>query len=122
MDSDLVSRATFKDYYYAWNAQYSPAVIISKDSYENDALYVSVRNDGAIYSDPTSYTLYKKVGEVMINGSKRAMYALLPKRGWSDRDGLNIYEAGDINLNVNGIPMSQDVVESQLNKLMQYLD
>ena len=122
MDSDLVSRATFKDYYYAWNAQYSPAVIISKDSYENDALYVSVRNDGAIYSDPTSYTLYKKVGEVMINGSKRAMYALLPKRGWSDRDGLNIYEAGDINLNVNGIPMSQDVVENQLNKLMQYLD
>lgn len=122
MDSDLVSRATFKDYYYAWNAQYSPAVIISKDSYENDALYVSVRNDGAIYSDPTSYTLYKKVGEVMINGSKRAMYALLPKRGWSDRDGLNIYEAGDINLNVNGIPMSQDVVESQFNKLMQYLD
>lgn len=122
MDSDLVSRATFKDYYYAWNAQYSPAVIISKDSYENDALYVSVRNDGAIYSDPTSYTLYKKVGEVMINGSKRAMYALLPKRGWSDRDGLNIYEAGDINLNVNGIPMSQDVVESQLNKLMQYLN
>ena len=122
MDSDLISRATFKDYYYAWNAQYSPAVIISKDSHENDALYVSVRNDGAIYSDPTSYTLYKKVGEVMINGSKRAMYALLPKRGWSDRDGLNIYEAGDINLNVNGIPMSQDVVESQLNKLMQYLD
>lgn len=122
MDSDLVSRATFKDYYYAWNAQYSPAVIISKDSYENDALYVSVRNDGSIYNDPTSYTLYKKVGEVMINGSKRAMYALLPKRGWSDRDGLNIYEAGDINLNVNGIPMSQDVVESQLNKLMQYLD
>ena len=122
MDSDLISRATFKDYYYAWNAQYSPAVIISKDSHENDALYVSVRNDGAIYSDPTSYTLYKKVGEVMINGSKRAMYALLPKRGWSDRDGLNIYESGDINLNVNGIPMSQDVVESQLNKLMQYLD
>lgn len=122
MDSDLVSRATFKDYYYAWNAQYSPAVIISKDSYENDALYVSVRNDGAIYSDPTSYTLYKKVGQVMINGSKRAMYALLPKRGWSDRDGLNIYEAGDINLNVNGIPMSQDVVENQLNKLMYYLD
>lgn len=122
MDSDLVSRASFKDYYYAWNAQYSPAVIISKDSYENDALYVSVRNDGSIYNDPTSYTLYKKVGEVMINGSKRAMYALLPKRGWSDRDGLNIYEAGDINLNVNGIPMSQDVVESQLNKLMQYLD
>ena len=122
MDSDLISRATFKDYYYAWNAQYSPAVIISKDSYENDALYVSVRNDGAIYSDPTSYTLYKKVGDVMINGSKRAMYALLPKRGWSDRDGLNIYEAGDINLNVNGIPMSQDVIEGQLNKLMQYLD
>ena len=122
MDSDLVSRAIFKNYYYAWNAQYSPAVIISKDSYENDALYVSVRNDGSIYSDPTSYTLYKKVGEVMINGSKRAMYALLPKRGWSDRDGLNIYEAGDINLNVNGIPMSQEVVERQLNKLMQYLD
>lgn len=122
MDSDLISRATFKDYYYAWNAQYSPAVIISKDSYENDALYISVRNDGAIYSDPTSYTLYKKVGDVMINGSKRAMYALLPKRGWSDRDGLNIYEAGDINLNVNGIPMSQDVIEGQLNKLMQYLD
>ena len=23
----------------------------------------------------------------------------------------NIYEAGDINLNVNGIPMSQDIVE-----------
>lgn len=121
MDSDLISRATFKDYYYAWNAQYSPAVIISKDSYENDALYVSVRNDGAIYSDPTSYTLYKKVGEIMINESKRAVYALLPKRGWSDRDGLNIYEAGDINLNVNGIPMSQDIIEQQLNKLMQYL-
>lgn len=121
MDSDLISRATFKDYYYAWNAQYSPAVIISKDSYENDALYVSVRNDGAIYSDPTSYTLYKKVGEAMINESKRAVYALLPKRGWSDRDGLNIYEAGDINLNVNGIPMSQDIIEQQLNKLMQYL-
>lgn len=121
MDSDLISRATFKDYYYAWNAQYSPAVIISKDSHENDALYVSVRNDGAIYSDPTSYTLYKKVGEAMINESKRAVYALLPKRGWSDRDGLNIYEAGNINLNINGIPMSQDIIEQQLNKLMQYL-
>lgn len=121
MDSDLVSRATFKDYYYAFNAQYSPAVIISKDSHEHDALYVSVRNDGAVYSDPTSYTLYKKVGEAMINGSKRAVYALLPKRGWSDRDGLNIYEAGDINLSVNGIPMSQEVIESQLNKLMTYL-
>lgn len=121
MDIDLVSRATFKDYYYAFNAQYSPAVIISNDSHEHDALYVSVRNDGAVYSDPTSYTLYKKVGEVMINGSKRAVYALLPKRGWSDRDGLNIYEAGDINLNVNGIPMSQEVIESQLNKLMTYL-
>ena len=121
MDSDLVSRATFKDYYYAFNAQYSPAVIISKDSHEHDALYVSVRNDGAAYSDPTSYTLYKKVGEAMINGSKRAVYALLPKRGWSDRDGLNIYEAGDINLSVNGIPMSQEVIESQLNKLMTYL-
>nr|DAO24267.1 MAG TPA: hypothetical protein [Caudoviricetes sp.] len=57
----------------------------------------------------------------MINGSKRAVYALLPKRGWSDRDGLNIYEAGDINLGVNGIPMSQEVIESQLNKLMTYL-
>lgn len=121
MDSDLVSRATFKDYYYAFNAQYSPAVIISKDSHEHDALYVSVRNDGSAYSDPTSYTLYKKVGEAMINGSKRAVYALLPKRGWSDRDGLNIYEAGDINLGVNGIPMSQEVIESQLNKLMTYL-
>ena len=121
MDSDLVSRATFKDYYYAFNAQYSPAVIIGKDSHEHDALYVSVRNDGAAYSDPTSYTLYKKVGEAMINGSKRAVYALLPKRGWSDRDGLNIYEAGDINLSVNGIPMSQEVIETQLNKLMTYL-
>lgn len=121
MDSDLVSRATFKDYYYAFNAQYSPAVIISKDSHEHDALYVSVRNDGSTYSDPTSYTLYKKVGETMINGSKRAVYALLPKRGWSDRDGLNIYEAGDINLGVNGIPMSQEVIENQLNKLMTYL-
>lgn len=121
MDSDLVSRATFKDYYYAFNAQYSPAVIISKDSHEHDALYISVRNDGAVYSDPTSYTLYKKVGEAMINGSKRAVYALLPKRGWSDRDGLNIYEAGDINLNINGIPMSQEVIENQLNKLMAYL-
>lgn len=121
MDSDLVSRATFKDYYYAFNAQYSPAVIISKDSHEHDALYVSVRNDGSTYSDPTSYTLYKKVGEAMVNGSKRAVYALLPKRGWSDRDGLNIYEAGDINLSVNGIPMSQEVIESQLNKLMTYL-
>lgn len=121
MDSDLVSRATFKDYYYAFNAQYSPAVIISKDSHEHDALYISVRNDGAVYSDPTSYTLYKKVGEAMINGSKRAVYALLPKRGWSDRDGLNIYEAGDINLNINGIPMSQEVIEKQLNKLMTYL-
>lgn len=121
MDSDLVSRATFKDYYYAFNAQYSPAVIISKDSHEHDALYISVRNDGAIYSDPTSYTLYKKVGEAMINGSKRAVYALLPKRGWSDRDGLNIYEAGDINLNINGIPMSQEVIENQLSKLMTYL-
>lgn len=121
MDSDLISRATFKDYYYAFNAQYSPAVIISKDSHEHDSLYVSVRNDGAVYSDPTSYTLYKKVGEAMINGSKRAVYALLPKRGWSDRDGLNIYEAGDINLSVNGIPMSQEVIENQLNKLMTYL-
>lgn len=121
MDSDLVSRATFKDYYYAFNAQYSPAVIISKDSHEHDALYISVRNDGAIYSDPTSYTLYKKVGEAMINGSKRAVYALLPKRGWSDRDGLNIYEAGDINLNINVIPMSQEVIENQLSKLMTYL-
>lgn len=121
MDSDLVSRATFKDYYYAFNAQYSPAVIISKDSHEHDALYISVRNDGAVYSDPTSYTLYKKVGEAMINGSKRAVYALLSKRGWSDRDGLNIYEAGDINLNINGIPMSQEVIENQLNKLMTYL-
>lgn len=121
MDSDLISRATFKDYYYAFNAQYSPAVIISKDSHEHDALYISVRNDGAVYSDPTSYTLYKKVGEAMINGSKRAVYALLPKRGWSDRDGLNIYEAGDINLNINGIPMSQEVIENQLNKLMTYL-
>lgn len=122
MDSDLVSRATFKDYYYAFNAQYSPAVIISKDSHEHDALYISVRNDGAVYSDPTSYTLYKKVGEAMINGSKRAVYALLPKRGWSDRDGLNIYEAGDINLNINGIPMSQEVIENQLSKLMTYLN
>lgn len=121
MDSDLVSRATFKDYYYAFNAQYSPAVIISKDSHEHDALYISVRNDGAVYSDPTSYTLYKKVGEAMINGSKRAIYALLPKRGWSDRDGLNIYEAGDINLNINGIPMSQEVIKNQLSKLMDYL-
>lgn len=121
MDSDLISRATFKDYYYAFNAQYSPAVIISKDSHEHDALYISVRNDGAVYSDPTSYTLYKKVGEAMINGSKRAVYALLPKRGWSDRDGLNIYEAGDINLNINGIPMSQEVIENQLSKLMDYL-
>lgn len=121
MDSDLVSRATFKDYYYAFNAQYSPAVIISKDSHEHDALYVSVRNDGAVYSDPTSYTLYKKVGEAMVNGSKRAVYALLPKRGWADRDGLNIYEAGDINLSVNGIPMSQEVIENQLNKLITYL-
>lgn len=121
MDSDLVSRATFKDYYYAFNAQYSPAVIISKDSHEHDALYISVRNDGAVYSDPTSYILYKKVGEAMINGSKRAVYALLPKRGWSDRDGLNIYEAGDINLNINGIPMSQEVIENQLSKLMAYL-
>lgn len=121
MDSDLVSRATFKDYYYAFNAQYSPAVIISKDSHEHDALYISVRNDGAVYSDPTSYTLYKKVGEAMINGSKRAVYALLPKRGWSDRDGLNIYESGDINLNINGIPMSQEVIENQLSKLMTYL-
>ena len=69
-------------------------------------MYVSIRNTGSKYNDPTSYTLYKKVGEVAINGEERALYAMIPKRGWSEKNGLNIYEYGDLNFSVNGIAAS----------------
>ena len=121
MDSDLISRDSYDNYLYAANGNYAPAVVISKEQNDADALYVSIRNTGSKYNDPTSYTLYKKVGEVVINGSDLALYAMIPKRGWSEKNGLNIYEYGDLNFSVNGIAASQDIIEKQIDKLQQYL-
>lgn len=121
MDSDLISRDSYDNYLYAANGNYAPAIVISKEQNDADALYVSIRNTGSKYNDPTSYTLYKKVGEVAINGEERALYAMIPKRGWSEKNGLNIYEYGDLNFSVNGIAASQDVIENQINKLQEYL-
>lgn len=121
MDSDLISRDSYDNYLYAANGNYAPAVVISKEQNDTDALYVSIRNTGSKYNDPTSYTLYKKVGEVVINGSDLALYAMIPKRGWSEKNGLNIYEYGDLNFSVNGIAASQDIIEKQIDKLQQYL-
>lgn len=121
MDSDLISRDSYDNYLYAANGNYAPAVVISKEQNDTDALYVSIRNTGSKYNDPTSYTLYKKVGEVVISGQDRALYAMIPKRGWSEKNGLNIYEYGDLNFSVNGIAASQDVIENQINKLQEYL-
>lgn len=121
MDSDLISRDSYDNYLYAANGNYAPAIVISKEENNADALYVSIRNNGSKYNDPTSYTLYKKVGEVVIDNQKRALYAMLPKRGWSEKNGLNIYEYGDLNFSVNGIAANQDVIENQINKLQQYL-
>lgn len=121
MDSDLISRDSYDNYLYAANGNYAPAVVISKEQNDADALYVSIRNNGSKYNDPTSYTLYKKVGEVVIDSQKRALYAMLPKRGWSEKNGLNIYEYGDLNFSVNGIAANQDVIENQINKLQEYL-
>ncbi len=121
MDSDLISRDSYDNYLYAANGNYAPAIVISKEQNDADALYVSIRNNGSKYNDPTSYTLYKKIGEVVINGSDLALYAMIPKRGWSEKNGLNIYEYGDLNFSVNGIAASQDVIEKQIDKLQQYL-
>lgn len=121
MDSDLISRDSYDNYLYAANGNYAPAVVISKEQNDADALYVSIRNNGSKYNDPTSYTLYKKVGEVVVDSQKRALYAMLPKRGWSEKNGLNIYEYGDLNFSVNGIAANQDVIENQINKLQEYL-
>lgn len=121
MDSDLISRDSYDNYLYAANGNYAPAVVISKEQNDADALYVAIRNSGSKYNDPTSYTLYKKVGEVIISGQDRALYAMIPKRGWSEKNGLNIYEYGDLNFSVNGIATSQDVIENQINKLQEYL-
>lgn len=122
MDSDLVSRDTYDNYVYAANGNFAPGIIIAKEVNDNDAIYVSVRNQGSKYNDSTSYNLYKKVGEVSMDGQNHALYAMLPKRGWSEKNGFNIYEYGDLNFSVNGIPMSQQVVETQINKLNEYLD
>lgn len=121
MDSDLISRDSYDNYLYAANGNYVPAIVISKEQNDADALYVSIRNTGSKYNGPTSYTLYKKVGEVVINGSDLALYAMIPKRGWSEKNGLNIYEYGDLNFSVNGIAASQDIIEKQIDKLQQYL-
>lgn len=122
MDLDLISRDTYDNYMYAANGNFAPVVVIAKEVNDNDAIYVSIRNQGSKYNDSTSYNLYKKAGEVYFDGQKHAVYAMLPKRGWSEKNGLNIYEYGDLNFSANGIPMSQQIVNNQINKLEQYLN
>lgn len=121
MDSDLVSRDTFDNYIYASNGG-NPSVIIAKNENEEDAEYIAVRLKGAKYNDATSYSLYKKVGEVTINGTKLPLYVTIPKRGWSEKNGLNIYEYGDINFSANGMAVNNDIIYSQIDKLKSYLD
>lgn len=138
MDDDIVSRTTFKDFYYAANGNYAPAVMVHQEITSNMAPeYVAVRYDGAKYNDATSYTLYKHVGEINIDtrttikigdieeikGSvvTQQVYAQIPKRGWQEKQGLTIYEYDDINLAVNGIPISQEIIDNQIDKLKYYL-
>ncbi len=111
MDSDLVSRDSFDNYIYASNGG-NPSVIIAKKANEEDAEYIAVRQKGAKYNDATSYSLYKKIGEVAINGTVLPLYVTIPKRGWSEKNGLNIYEYGDINFSANGMAVNNDIVYS----------
>lgn len=121
MDTDLISRDSFDNYIYASNGGH-PGVIIAKEAHDTTAQYVSVRLKGAKYDESTSYSLYKKVGEVSINGTLLPLYAMIPKRGWSEKNGLNIYEYGDINFSANGLPVDNNIIYNQIEKLKQYLD
>lgn len=139
MDSDVIGRASFKDFIYANNGNYAPAIIIANELMQNPSDYVSVRYDGSKYNDSQSYTLYKYVGMSNIvykqvstdekTGKKierqyseqRQVYAIIPKRGYQEKGGLNIYEYGNIGLNINGIAMSDDIIEQQQNKLSNFL-
>lgn len=121
MDTDLVSRDTFDNYFYASNGGH-PAVIIANEAHDTTAEYVAVRLNGAKYNDSTSYSLYKMVGQVSVNGTRLPLYVVIPKRGWSEQNGLNIYEYGDINFSANGFPVNNSIIYSQINKLKEYLD
>jgi len=111
MDADFISRDTYDNYMYALNGNFAPSVVISKEENENIANYVSIRNKGSKYNDSTAYNLYKLAGFVNYNTEKRAVYVMLPKRGWHEKNGLDIYEYGDLNFSVNGIPMSQQIID-----------
>lgn len=121
MDTDLVSRDSFDNYFYASNGGH-PGVIIAKEDHDTAAEYVAVRLKGAKYNDSTSYSLYKLAGYVAVNGTQLPLYTMIPKRGWSEQNGLNIYEYGDINFSANGLPVDNNIIFSQIDKLKGYIN
>lgn len=123
MDSDLIGRATYNDFWYANTGFNRPSVLISKEikSTEEAPLYVAVRYKCSKYNDVTSYNLYKRVGTVLVEGDVKQVYAMLPKKGWTEKAGLSIYEYGDIGLSVNSTSVTENSVRTQLEALDKFL-
>lgn len=122
MDRDMISRATYNDFWFAAKGQDKPAVLIHKElNYEDAPDYVAVRYDGAKFNDQTSYNLYKHIGEVMVEGSTKQVYAMIPKRGWTEKAGLTVYEYGNMGLSINSTAVTAETVNSQLSALEAFL-
>lgn len=122
MDRDMISRATYNDFWFAAKGQDKPAVLIHKElNYEDAPDYVAVRYDGAKFNDQTSYNLYKRIGEVMVEGETKQVYAMIPKRGWTEKAGLTVYEYGNMGLSINSTAVTAETVNSQLSALEEFL-
>lgn len=120
-DTDLVSRTTFDKFDYI-NTNGVATVLINKEEDQSEPpAYISVRGNQARYNDQTQYSLYRYSGNISIDGKVRSVYSLVPKKGYKIANGLQIYEYGDIGLNINGPIRNTELYDQQFNKLTKYL-
>ena len=123
MDQDLMSRTTYDKFDFV-NTKGIATVIVTKESMlkEQAPIYVAVRNNQAKYNDPTQYQLYKYAGSFYVKTEQKAVYSLIPKKGYKIANGLQIYEYGNIGLTINGGVRNPDLYLQQSEKLSEFLN
>lgn len=123
MNTQLIGRQKFSDFNYYLSSKNTPMVLVKKDAYnsEKDPKYTSIKYDGSRSNNPEDFCLYKYAGKINIDGIERAVYINIPKKGWSEKGGFNIYEYGQIGLSANGRAFDDSVVKDELDKIQKFL-
>jgi hypothetical protein len=105
-DNTIIGRDVIDNYHHAtYDGNTTPQILIAKpgvyDEYERVPQYITIKSVGKS-SDPTKYNLYKYAGFTNVKGTVVPVYTFIPKKGWHEAGGFDIYEYGDCQFAVNG--------------------